>query len=276
MTEIGTTATPELPPPPYETLPQVDTKTASDLGAKVGKTAASLLNKAISHKGLVIIVILIALLVSAGYLLSCYTTNKYSQYRQNNPSSSILGTLGITHKYSVPNGANGPNGLNVTGDPSSSSSSLLNKFSSFRHRPTITVIIPAALNGADYAAVDKQQHIFVYRHGESLPGVLTELNPQSTPLVLLVINTGAVGAVPYGFLVPSANGIPISALDGSSLNNISCNYSHACGSLSLQGVFTNEQLRIIGSYSGALPTYNNGNTLNPNTSQSHRTRSHWH
>jgi hypothetical protein len=272
MTETAPTVTPELPPA-YDTLPKLNTNKAGELGEQLAKKGADLVNSIITHKGLVIIVILIALLVSAGYLLSCYTTNKYSQYRRNNPSSSILGTLGITNKYSVPNG---PNGANVTGDPSSSSSSLLNKFSSFRHRPTITVIIPAALNGADYAAVDKQQHIFVYRHGESLPGVLTELNPQSTPLVLLVINTGAVGAVPYGFLVPSANGIPISALDGSSLNNISCNYSHACGSLSLQGVFTNEQLRIIGSYSGALPTYNNGNTLNPNTSQSHRTRSHWH
>jgi hypothetical protein len=234
--------------------PQISPATANKITNNLNTGITTL----VSNKGkvAVIITIIIALIVTIGYMLLCYFTNKYSQHTHSQSSSSnLIGTGTIT---------------------GSGNTSLFDKFSSFRHRPTITVIVPGALNGADYAAVDKQQHIFVYRHGESLPGVLTELNPQSTPLVLLVINTGAVGAVPYGFLVPAANGVPVSALDGSSLNNVSCNYSYACGSLSLQGVFTNEQLRIIGSYSGALPTYNNGNTLNPNTTQTHRTTSHWH
>jgi len=208
------------------------------------------INQAISHRGLVIITIIISLIISTLYIVLCYLSNKYAQHRKSQ--------------------------LVATSSPSSSSASpsVFDKLSTFRHRHDIMVTVPAALNGADYAAVDQLQHIFVYRHGESIPGVLTELNPQSTPLVLLVINTGMVGAVPYGYLVPANNGVPVSVLDNTTLNNVSCNYSYACGSLSLQGVFTNEQLRIIGSYSGPLPTYNNGNTLLPNTTQTHRTISH--
>ena len=203
-----------------------------------------------STRGLVIITIIISLIISTLYIVLCYLSNKYAQHRKSQLVSTSLSS------------------------PSSASPSVFDKLSTFRHRHDIMVTVPAALNGVDYAAVDQLQHIFVYRHGESIPGVLTELNPQSTPLVLLVINTGMVGAVPYGYLVPANNGVPVSVLDNTTLNNVSCNYSYACGSLSLQGVFTNEQLRIIGSYSGPLPRYNNGNTLLPNTTQTHRTISH--
>lgn len=206
----------------------------------------------ITHTSKVIIVSIITLFFTILYFVLCYFFGK-----QTKISNSPVPTY---------NSAGIPN--------TEPSQSIFNKFPSFRHKPTLTVIIPAALNGADFAAVDQQQHIFVYKHGESLPGVLTEIKSKSSPLALLVINPGS-GSSPYGFLVPTINGIPVTALDGTSLNNVSCNVQWGCGSLSLQGVFTNEQLKILGSYTGALPTYNNGTAIVPNTTQTHRATSHW-
>jgi len=210
------------------------------------------LKSATSHIGKVIIVSIITLFFTILYFVLCYFFGK-----QTKISNSPVPTY---------NSAGIPN--------TEPSQSIFNKFPSFRHKPTLTVIVPAALNGADFAAVDQQQHIFVYKHGESLPGVLSEIKSKSSPLALLVINPGS-GSSPYGFLVPTVNGTPVTALDGTSLNNVSCNVQWGCGSLSLQGVFTNEQLKILGSYTGALPTYNNGTAIVPNTTQTHRATSHW-
>jgi hypothetical protein len=218
----------------------------------IGDAGRASLKYATSHIGKVIIVSIITLFFTILYFVLCYFFGK-----QTKISNSPVPTY---------NSAGIPN--------TEPSQSIFNKFPSFRHKPTLTVIIPAALNGADFAAVDQQQHIFVYKHTESLPGVLTEIKSKSSPLALLVINPGS-GSSPYGFLVPTINGIPVTALDGTSLNNVSCNVQWGCGSLSLQGVFTNEQLKILGSYTGALPTYNNGTAIVPNTTQTHRATSHW-
>ena len=53
-------------------------------------------------------------------------------------------------------------------------------------------------------------------------------------------------------------------MTNSSVNGNSCNNSYMCGSASLQGVLTPEQVQIIGSYTGPIPTYNNGVQGTPN------------
>lgn len=134
----------------------------------------------------------------------------------------------------------------------------------------------------NFATVDARPHTFTFIQGKSTPGVLTELNPQSSANALCMLIYIVTG-VPVCYFVPASlivaatqntqgSNVLTLNLTNTSVNSVSCANSYACGSATLSGVLSQNQLSIIGACPYTLINGSNGvsgNDISPNLVDTH-------